>query len=641
MTTPPPTESNRTPALAPAPPSNDEALSYWIGLSRLIHQVRVMPDPTPTADECALVDQPRRCVGGTESDLSTFTRCTIHRVLICCGIKQHRVRQSTDHMLAQLLSAAYTTTASPSASAPAMPVVCLDRASLTSTSPTSPLGQLPVPLADLVADWLSRSSADDQGAPQGNRYSLWVPAVMWNKRIVKCLGSDLRGQMISLRPLFRWNMACAQQTGRLPVVIFVGGTSGAGKSTLASLVASHLRITNVLSTDTVRQVLRVRLRGQEAQYPALFVSTYEAHKVTVESREVTADSEAGVLLNEEHINEDAIVQAYEVQCRLVLRVLDGMLARLLARRESIVVEGVHLLPKYLAAKRAELLVSRVACVPVVVCIPKADSHLERFCVRARGMSMQAHSNKYIASFNAIRTIQSHLVNSVEAASLPVLVLSNTNVDKSFTMLHHSLLETMEYPALHGWPTDEAAAAKVPLTRLGFTAVKNRLVMVVRQQRHLGGRTGHNLTATRGVGAYSVRDEEEGNLKTDNSCAPIPGPQLRLPAHTPVTKSKNGAAPRARSAEMLGVVQRCLLEQGLRYHTRTNDAAQTDAATACAALDVLGSGVVNSVSLSCRAALRYSTTDSLSHISASLPSHFLSDNRNDEFDEVEVPSLIGS
>nr|CCM13356.1 hypothetical protein, conserved [Leishmania guyanensis] len=637
MTALPPTRLSHPIPKAVRPPSIDEALSYWIGLSRLIHRVCVTSNSTPTAVECAPADRLQTCIGNVESGSSTFTRYTLHRVLLCCGIKQHLVRQTTDHMLAQLLSAAYTTTAS--ASALRVPVVLLDSESLAPTSFLSSVRQLPVPLPVLVADWLTRSSANDQDASQHSRYLLQVPAVTWSKSVIKCLGSELRGQMISLRPLFRWNMACAQQSGRIPVVIFVGGTSGAGKSTLANLLASQLHVPNVLSTDTVRQVLRTRLRGQEAQYPFLFVSTYEAHKLTANAGEVSADDGAAVR-HEQRADENAIVHGYEAQCELVLRVLDGVLARLLARRESIVVEGVHLLPRYLAAKRAELLVSRVACVPVLVRIPKAESHLERLCVRARGMSMRAQNNKYVTSFKAIRTIQGHLVDTVEATSLPVLLLSNTNMDKSFTVVHHTLLETMEHAAVHGWPADRAAAAEVPLTGLVFRAVKDRLVAVVRQRRCRRSATSANTSTLSRTGASALEDAGKGTLAMDPFGALMLAPQARLPALASVNISTISGPPRSRSAELLGVVQRCLLEQGLRYHSRINS-DQADAATVYGSYGVLGLRDTSSRSHVRAVVRRSSTTEPKSHITPAPSSHLLSDDHNEEFDEVEMPSLIGS
>jgi 2-phosphoglycerate kinase len=45
-------------------------------------------------------------------------------------------------------------------------------------------------------------------------------------------------------------------SGENALVILLGGTSGTGKSTLASLLASKLGIATVLSTDSIRHIMR-------------------------------------------------------------------------------------------------------------------------------------------------------------------------------------------------------------------------------------------------------------------------------------------------------------------------------------------------------------------------------------------------
>lgn len=57
------------------------------------------------------------------------------------------------------------------------------------------------------------------------------------------------------------------------VIVMLAGTSGTGKSTLASLLGSKLGISTVLSTDTIRHILRNFISKEEN--PILFASTYE------------------------------------------------------------------------------------------------------------------------------------------------------------------------------------------------------------------------------------------------------------------------------------------------------------------------------------------------------------------------------
>jgi AAA domain len=56
--------------------------------------------------------------------------------------------------------------------------------------------------------------------------------------------------------------------------VLLCGTSGTGKSTLASLLAARLGVSAILSTDSVRHMLRGFSPQQDA--PLLWVSTYQA-----------------------------------------------------------------------------------------------------------------------------------------------------------------------------------------------------------------------------------------------------------------------------------------------------------------------------------------------------------------------------
>lgn len=70
----------------------------------------------------------------------------------------------------------------------------------------------------------------------------------------------------------------------------MAGTSGTGKSTLASLLGARFGIQTVLSTDSIRHVMRNYI--PEKDNPILFCSTYEAGAmVTEEERAELSESQ--------------------------------------------------------------------------------------------------------------------------------------------------------------------------------------------------------------------------------------------------------------------------------------------------------------------------------------------------------------
>ena len=76
--------------------------------------------------------------------------------------------------------------------------------------------------------------------------------------------------------LINFELACDILEQNLNFVILLGGPSGTGKSSIANLLGARLGIPLVLSTDSIRHIMRNFLSKEEN--PLLFESTYNAGK---------------------------------------------------------------------------------------------------------------------------------------------------------------------------------------------------------------------------------------------------------------------------------------------------------------------------------------------------------------------------
>jgi len=210
------------------------------------------------------------------------------------------------------------------------------------------------------------------------------------------------------------------KTYQQSVCILLGGTSGCGKSTLASLLASRLGITTVLSTDNVRHLLRNFITKEEK--PVLWTSSYHAGEALENTDGMTEDEKT--------------INGYEEQNKIVLKKIDDIISMSKKRNESLIMEGVHLSMKSINY----LMKHHNNCIPFLIYISSEAKHSERFAIRSKYMTLEPRLNKYIKFFKNIRTIQSYLSDSADKYLVPKI--NNTNVDRSLAILHQTVLTTL-------------------------------------------------------------------------------------------------------------------------------------------------------------------------------------------------------
>ncbi|GAB9463670.1 hypothetical protein Gpo141_00001120 [Globisporangium polare] len=217
-------------------------------------------------------------------------------------------------------------------------------------------------------------------------------------------------------------------------VVLLGGTSGTGKSTLASLLAARLRLTTVLPTDSVRHILRAFTSKDEN--PCAFVSTYQAgDALTADEIEELSVATDGVM-SANRLHKRKVLRGYKLQSEVVLEKLDKVLTMFEKRKQSLVVEGVHLNTDQMM----ELVRRHPNCVPFVIYISNELKHRERFAVRARHMTIDPQENKYIKYFDNIRIIQRHLCKHADKYLIPKI--DNTNVDRSIATIQSTLIRVL-------------------------------------------------------------------------------------------------------------------------------------------------------------------------------------------------------
>ncbi|XP_024368091.1 P-loop NTPase domain-containing protein LPA1 homolog 1 [Physcomitrium patens] len=265
-------------------------------------------------------------------------------------------------------------------------------------------------------------------------------------------------------------VACRIREKRSSVTVLLCGTSGCGKSTLATLLGQRLGVTTVVSTDSVRHMMRGFISEQEN--PLLWASTYHAGEFldsqavaeairvkrenmlaklalktaaanteTPEGPNNTGDTSEGSSHELEVASESVdpkvmAIEGYKAQSEMVVDSVDRLITSWESRKESVVVEGVHLSINFVM----KLMKKHPSIIPFMVYIAKEEKHMQRFAVRAKQMTTDPTKNKYVKYIKNIRTIQDYLCRGADKHFVPKV--NNTNVDKSVAAIHSTIFNCL-------------------------------------------------------------------------------------------------------------------------------------------------------------------------------------------------------
>jgi 2-phosphoglycerate kinase len=203
-----------------------------------------------------------------------------------------------------------------------------------------------------------------------------------------------------------------------PVVILLGGATGVGKTSLALQVAHRLGIGRVISTDAIRQVMRIMLSPE--LMPAIHKSSYDAW--TAVGFEATPGA-------------DPVVEAFLDQAEVVAVGARALIERAIEERTSLVMDGVSLLPGRLGL---DAYADRAHVIFLAVAVLDREAFASRFAARAQDEARPAH--RYVANLDAILRIQDYILEQAEAHDVPIV--ENASFDRSVLSIIRIVTESL-------------------------------------------------------------------------------------------------------------------------------------------------------------------------------------------------------
>ena len=202
------------------------------------------------------------------------------------------------------------------------------------------------------------------------------------------------------------------------MILLLGGAAGVGKTTLALEVAHRLGIGRVLSTDSIRQIMRLMLSADLV--PAIHGSSYDAY----------THFPPGAL------GADPLLEGFRAQAATVAVGVRASIERAIDENASTVIDGVALFP---GALDLALYKERADVIFLVVAALDRDSWAARFSAREAGES-QRPAHEYLANLDKILRIQDQFLEAAERYGIPIVV--NDRFDRAVLLVLRHLTESL-------------------------------------------------------------------------------------------------------------------------------------------------------------------------------------------------------
>jgi 2-phosphoglycerate kinase len=213
----------------------------------------------------------------------------------------------------------------------------------------------------------------------------------------------------------------AIRTGR-PIIVLIGGTSGCGKSTVATELANRLEVARTQSTDMLREVMRMMI--PERLLPVLHTSSFNAWRVLPVPEASVRGREA------------LVAAGYRAQAELLAVPCEAVVERALSERVSVILEGVHMEPRFHRRIQAD---AEAVVVPVLLAVLRPKALRRRFEGRGHGAPSR-RAERYLKNFDAIWQLQGHLLD--EADRLDVAIVNNDVKDQAVLEIMRTVVDAL-------------------------------------------------------------------------------------------------------------------------------------------------------------------------------------------------------
>lgn len=184
-----------------------------------------------------------------------------------------------------------------------------------------------------------------------------------------------------------------------PLIVLVGGTTGVGKSTIATEVAHRLGITRIVSTDSIREVMRGIFTRD--LMPAIYESAFNAW------RGLRVPVPQGA---------NPVIVGFREQTAVVTTGIKALIDRSVLEGDSLVLEGIHLVPGYIEPRQFK----NARVVQLVITVDDEDSHRSHFYIREVQTDGTRPFERYRANFGSIRLLGHYIEDLAREHGTPVI-----------------------------------------------------------------------------------------------------------------------------------------------------------------------------------------------------------------------------